>query len=207
MATQNQGNSNKVYTTLAYDNPTYETRQSYTLTVAAGGSATSTKFYAWTQLVVYGFTAVTTAVGTSTYTVNGTATTSSSTLYALFAANTNTTGTSVTLATTTVGAATGPFVIGGTGAPGTNVNVQGLGGYVQGYARYSINTLGGTNTTMPWGTTTYTSGYAGGNAAGGGGLYMNPGDLLTFVSGTDSTWAGTVIVEYSVLPVTGTVLA
>lgn len=207
MATQNQGNANTVYRSLAYDDPTYLTRQSFGVTIAAGGSATSTKFYAWTQLTVFGFTAVTTAVGTSTYTVNGTATTSSETVVAYFVANTNTTGTAVTLATTTVGAATGPFCVGGTASTGTNVNVQGLGGYVQGYNKYSLNTLGGTNTTMAWGTTTYSSGYPGGNAAGIGGLYMNPGDQLYFISGTDATWAGTVYIEYNVQAPGGVVMA
>ena len=40
---------------------------------------------------------------------------------------------------------------------------------------------------MPWGTTTYTSGYPGGNAAGQGGLYMNPGDVFFVTAGTDAT--------------------
>jgi hypothetical protein len=70
-----------------------------------------------------------------------------------------------------------------------------------------LNTLGGTNTTMPWGTTTYLPGYAGGNAAGIGGVYMNPGDQLYFISGTDATWAGQVAVQYQVAPVIGVVLA
>src|SRR5277367_3908031 len=209
MATQNQGNANVVTRTLAYDNPTYLTRQSTTVTLAAGGSVTSSKFYAWTQLVVYGATFYTTAVGTSTYTVNGTTTTSCEAIYAIFVANTNTTGTSVTLATTTVGAvASGPFFVGGTGSTGANVNVGGIGGIIGGYqGPYSLNTLGGTNTSMPWGTTTYLSGYAGGNAAGQGGLYMNPGDAIAFITGTDATWAGGAMIQYSVLPPTGVVLA
>jgi len=208
MATQNQGNANTVTRTLAYDDPTYLTRVSQNLAIAAGGTATSAKFYAWTQLTVFGFKLITTAVGTSTYTVNGTSTTSSETVVAYFVANTNTTGTAVTLATTTVGAATGPFVVGGTAPTGSNVNVGGIGGYIGGYTGpYALNTLGGTNTSMPWGTTTYLPGYAGGNQAGIGGLYMNPGDLLYFVSGTDATWAGQVALEYQVQPVAGVVLA
>ena len=94
MATQNQGNSNVVYRSMAYDNASYITRQSSTaLTVSAGASGTSGKFYAWTNLQIYGFTAVVTAVATSTYTANGTATTSASTLSPVLVMNTNTTGT------------------------------------------------------------------------------------------------------------------
>jgi hypothetical protein len=127
---------------------------------------------------------------------------------AYFVANTNTTGTAVTLATTTIGAASGPFVVGGTGSTGTNVNVQGLGGYIGGYTGpYALNTLGGTNTSQTWGTATYSSGYPGGNAAGIGGLYMNPGDQLYFISGTDATWAGQAIVQYQVAGPNGVVLA
>lgn len=201
MATTAQGNANVTSRTLAYDNPTYITRQSINLVLAAGGTVTSTKFYAWTQLTVYGFNLISTAVGTSTYTVNGTATTSCETVYVTFIANTNTTGTAVTLATTTVGAASGPFLVGGTGTTGSNVNVQGIGGVIGGYSGpYPINTLGGTNTSMPWGTTTYLLGYPGGNAGGVGGLYMNPGDSIAFVSGTDATWAGQVALQYSVAP-------
>jgi hypothetical protein len=210
MATQNQGSLNVVTRTLAYDNPTYLTRQSsQNITIAAGGATTSSKFYAWTQLIVYGATFFTTAVGTSTYTVNGTATTSCEALYAIFVANTNTTGTAVTLATNTIGAAaSGPFFVGGTGPTGSNVNVGGIGGYIGGYqGPYALNTLGGTNTTQPWGTTTYSSGYPGGNLAGQGGLYMNPGDAIAFVSGTDATWAGSFNIQYSVLPPSGQILA
>lgn len=208
MATQNQGNANTVTRTLAYDDAAYLNRASFNITVGAGANTQTSKFYAWTQLVVFGFTMVTTAVATSTFTTNGTATTSSQSFYALFIANTNTTGTAVTLATTTVGAATGPFIVGGTGVPGANVNVQGLGGYIQGYTGpYAINTLGGTNTSMPWGTQTYTSGYPGGNAAGIGGLYMNPGDSLSLFSGADATYAGVATIQYAIASPTGVVLA
>ena len=205
MATQNQGNSNVVYRSMAYDNPSYITRQSSTaLTVSAGASGTSGKFYAWTQLQVYGFTAVVTAVATSTYTANGTATTSASTLSPVLVMNTNTTGTAITLTTTTQGT----FVVGGTASTGTNVNVSGLGGYIQGAQTYAFNTLGGTNTSQAWGTTTYTLGMAGGGIGGGqGGCYMNPGDLLYFVSGTDATQASSIFVQYSVQPAGGLVVA
>lgn len=207
MTTQNQGNGNVVYRTMAYDNPAYLTRQSFAMTATTAGSAgTSGKFTAWAQTIVYGATFCITAIGTSTYTVNGTATTSCNAMYAVFVTNTSTTAT-ISLATTTLGAAaTGPFFISGTGTPGTNVNVQGQGG-VGGYYRYALNTLGGTNTSQVWGTVTYSSGYAGGGGAGQGGLYMNPGDTLQFVNGTDATATILPIVEYSVAPTSGNVLA
>jgi len=209
MSTQNQGNSNVVTRTVAYDNPSYVTRQSASLgTITGSGGTSTTKFTAFTQLTIWGVTFIpVTALGSSTYTVNGTATTSCQAAYAVFVANTNTTGTAVTLATTTVGAAaTGPFFIGGTGAAGTNVNVPGVGG-LGGWWKYAINTLGGTNTSMPWGTTTYLANPPGGNQAGQGGLYMNPGDQFYVVAGTDATGTASHILEYSIGAPTGILIA
>ena len=209
MTTQSQGGASTVYRTLAYDNPTYLTRQSASLgTITGSGGTSTTKFTAFTQLTVWGVTFFpVTALGSSTYTVNGTATTSAMSAFYIFVANTNTTGTAVGLATTTVGAAaTGPVFIAGTGGPGANVSVQCVGG-LGGYSKYAINTLGGTNTTMAWGTTTYSSGYAGGNAAGIGGLYMNPGDQFYVTAGTDATGTASHILEYSLGAPTGVVTA
>lgn len=202
MSTQNQGNANIVTRNDAYDNAAYLTRQSELLTANAAGSAsTSGKFTAWTSLIIYGATFFTTTAGTSTYTVNGTATNPATGCYALFVTNTATG--SVALATTTLGAAATPWaVIGGTGTTGANVNVGGVGGgSVGGYnGPYALNTLGGTNTSQTWGTATYTSGYAGGNQAGQGGVYMNTGDTLQFVNGTDATAVYQAIVQWSVAP-------
>ena len=77
------------------------------------------------------------------------------------------------------------------------MTLQGQGG-VGGYWRYSLNTLGGTNTSQAWGTTTYTTPEV-------GGLYMNPGDSLWFVNGTDATATVIPIVEYAICnPMSGT---
>ncbi len=208
MTTQNQGSGNTVTRTLAYDDPSYVTRQSASLgTITGSGGVSTAKFTAFTQLTIFGVTFFPTVLGSSTYTVNGTATTSAQSAYAVFITNTNTTGTAITLATTTTGgASTGPFYVAGTGAMGTNVNVPGIGG-VGGYSKYAINTLGGTNTTMPWGTLTYTSGYPGGNAAGIGGLYMNPGDQFYVVAGTDATGTSSHVLEYQIGAPTGVLLA
>ena len=202
MAVQNQGSIGQILRSMSYDNPSYLTRQSYAVTATAGASNTSGKFYAWTQLQVYGFTAVVTAVGTSTYTSNGTATTSAQTYSPVLVMNTNTTGTAITLNTTTQGT----FVVGGTATTGTNVNVTGLGGYIGGAQTYAFNTLGGTNTSQAWGTTTYTS-LAGAGTVGQGGLYMNPGDEIYFVSGTEATAAAQIWIQYSVQPVNGLIIA
>jgi hypothetical protein len=209
MASQNQGGNAVVTRSVSYDNPTYVTRQSASLgTITGSGGTSTTKFTAFTQLTVWGVTFLpVTALGSSTYTVNGTSTTSAMAAYAVFIANTNTTGTAVTLATTTVGAAaTGPFFIGGTGAAGANVSVPGVGG-LGGWWKYGINTLGGTNTTMAWGTTTYTASPAGGGNAGQGGLYMNPGDQFYVVAGTDATGTSSHILEYTIGAPTGLIMA
>jgi hypothetical protein len=60
---------------------------------------------------------------------------------------------------------------------------------------------------MAWGTTTYTSGYPGGNQAGQGGLYMNPGDQFYVVNGTDATGTASHILEYSIGAPTGLLMA
>lgn len=209
MATQNQGSANVVYRTLAYDDPGYLARLSTSLgTITGSGGASTTKFLAFTQLTIWGVTFFPTVLGSSTYTVNGTATTSCQSAYCVFITNTNTTGTAVTLATTTVGGvSTGPFYVAGTGSMGSNVNVMGIGG-VGGYTKYALNTLGGTNTTQPWGTVTYSSGYpGGGGGVGVGGLYMNPGDQFYVVAGSDATGTASHILEYSIAAPIGVVTA
>lgn len=212
MATQQQGNTNTVLRSFAYDHPSYITRNSAILAAnAAGSGALTGKFYAHAALIVWGVTFCTTAAGTSTYTVNGTATSPATALYAIYITNTATN--SVSLSTTTLGAvASGPFFVGGTTTTGTNVNVQGIGGVAGGYqGPYSLNTLGGTNTQQVWGTLTLTVGTAsganvfsngpfGGGNIGQGGLPMNPGDQLYFVNGTDATATTIPIVHFTLAP-------
>jgi hypothetical protein len=195
MASQNQGQATiplaSVYQqATAWYTPEYAARQSSQLAANSAGSGNATgKFTAWTNTLVYGVTFSQTALATSTYTVNGTATTSCQALYAVFVTNTSTTAT-IALATTTLGAAaSGPFFVSGTGTPGTNVSVLGQGG-IGGYYRYSLNTIGGTNTNQVWGTLTY--------LAPTGGLYMNPGDQLWFINGTDASATVVPIVEYGI---------
>jgi len=191
-----------------YDNPSAVTRQVFDCGVTAAGSGgvspAGQKFVAWTKLIVWGVTFGTVAAGTSTYTVAGTATSPATQLSALYITNTNTTGTAVGLGTNTVG----PFTVGGTAAPGTNVSVGGFGGGVAGgwQGPYALNTLGGTNTTQAWGTQTFTASNQGPPGAPGiglGGLLMNEGDVISFVNGTDATATTRCLVQYSVAPVVG----
>jgi hypothetical protein len=201
---------------VAYDNPAALARLAfqYIANSAGANAATGNKFVAWTKVVVWGVTFATTTPGTSTYTVAGTATSPATQAYARHVSNTNTTGTAVTLATDTVG----PFTIGGTSTAGSNVSVGGTsGGLAGGYqGPYALNTLGGTNTSQVWGTTTYVSGTATGAQVqsgyqglqpGLGGLPMNEGETLDFVLGTDATAVIVPILQYSVLPVNGNLVA
>jgi hypothetical protein len=204
MATQNQGNANVVVRSFSYDNASYLTRNSFQCAInSAGSGATTGKFYVHTAMILYGVRFNTVAAGTSTYTVNGTATTQANQWNVIYITNTNTTGTAVTLGTTTVG----PFTVGGTSSTGTNVNVGGFGGGVAGgfQGPYAVNTLGGTNTSQTWGTLTLTVGTASGSnvysngpygagSIGQGGLPMNPGDVIYCVGGTDAT--NTVIASF-----------
>lgn len=196
---------------IAYDNPTALTRQGVQLAAnTAGSGSTSGKFYAWASMVLWGVTFATVAAGTSTYTVSGTATNPATQMSLIYITNTNTTGTAVSLGTTTIG----PFTVGGTATAGINAYVGGQGGGIAGgyNGPYAINTLGGTNTSLTWGTNTYVAlpgtatgsqmqvGVPGGQNVGLGGLPINPGDVLYLVNGTDATASIVPILQVSVAP-------
>lgn len=199
---------------LPYDHAAVVARQAAALAVNSAGSGNATgKFYAWTQLTVFGVTFATIAAGTSTYTVSGTATTSAAQFSAIYITNTATN--SVALATSTIG----PFTIGGTSTTGTNVSVGGIGGVAGGYqGPYALNTLGGTNTSLTWGTNSYIAvpgtatgsqiqvGTPGGQNVGLGGLPMNPGDVLYFVNGTDATVTVIPTIQYGIQAVNGSIV-
>jgi hypothetical protein len=202
---------------VAYDNPAALARLAKDLTVnsAGSGSVSASKFYAWASAVLYGVTFSTIAAGTSTYTVSGVATSPATQVSLIYITNTNTTGTAVSLGTSTIG----PFTIGGTGTAGTNAPVGGQGGgLVGGYqGPYAVNTLGGTNTSLAWGTNTFVSGTAtaanqiqsgtpGGANVGLGGLPINPGDVLYCVNGTDATATWVATLQYALAPGPGPAL-
>lgn len=214
MAQNNQQRS------LPYDHVSVQARQTYQFLVSSAGSGgtPSVKFYAHAAIQVYGVTFHTVVPGTSTYTVSGTATNPATQISALYFSNTNTTGTAVSTGTNTIG----PFTLGGTNSSGTATNyfVQGTqGGIAGGYqGPYALNTLGGTNTSLTWGTNTYvtTAPAAGQTQVGSpgvpggvgiGGLPMNPGDQLNFVNGTDTSATWIAILEWGYQPVNGAIVA
>lgn len=189
---------------VSYDAPTAVTRLKEALAAnAAGSGALTGKFYAHAALRVFGVTFNTLTAGTSTYTVAGTATAQATQFNAIYITNTNTAG-GVSLSTTTLG----PFTVGGTATAGTNVSVGGVGGVAGGYqGPYALNTLGGTNTSQVWGTSTFVSGtatgaqiqsgYPGAVGIGFGGLPMGIGDVLYFVNGTDATALVLPVVQFT----------
>lgn len=139
--------------------------------VAAGAAGQTSKFVAFTALLLFGLTTYTQTLGTSTYTqtVNGTATgtgtASGQQLSVIIVTNTSTT-TTVALATTTIG----PFLAGG----------QGTAAQVGGGNQWAINTTTGTQ--------------------GQGGLLVAPGAFVYVVSGTDATAVTAVCIDYQNAP-------
>lgn len=200
---------------LPYDHPAVLARYASQLAANSAGSGnTSGKFYAHANLQVYGVTFQTVTAGTSTYTVAGTATAQAAQFSAIYITNTATG--SVALATSTIG----PFTIGGTTTTGANVSVGGIGGAAGGYqGPYALNTLGGTQTSLTWGTNTYIAspgtatgsqiqvGMPGAGNAGLSGLPMNPGDQLYFVNGTDATAVIVPTVQWGYAAGTGNIVA
>src|SRR5262249_33299554 len=140
---------------VAYDNPTAVARQGFWLgaNTAGSGAVSSNKFNAWAACILWGVRFRTTTPGTSTYTVSGSATSPATQFSVIYITNTTTTGTAVSLAPNTIG----PFTIGGTGTANANAPVGGQGGGLAGgyNGPYAINTLGGTNTSLTWGTNTF----------------------------------------------------
>lgn len=109
---------------MAYDHPAYTSRDIVQLAANTAGSGTlSGKFYCFTNTIVFGIGMNVTTAGTSTYTVGGTATNPATQVSLIRITNTSTT--TVALATSTFG----PFTIGG----GT-ANAAG------GYASVAVNT-------------------------------------------------------------------
>ncbi len=195
-----------------YDNASAVARLGHWLGAPAAGSGgvSPNKFQAWAACVLYGVRFRTTTPGTSTYTVSGTATSPATQFSVIYITDTNTTGTAVSLSTSTIV----PFTVGGTSTAGTNAYVGGKGGGLAGgyNGPYAVNTLGGTNTSLTWGTLTYVAapgtatgsqiqvGVYGGQNIGLGGLPVNEGDQVYVVSGTDATAVVDAWLEYSLAP-------
>lgn len=127
--------------------PTYLTRQDANLgSVAAGASGVTSKFVAFANCMLFGLTAVLTTLGTSTYTQSGTATASGQQLSVIVIQNTNTTGTAVTLSTTTYG----PYLIGGQG-----LSTAAIGGFNQYQLNTNTGSAGWGGVPLPFGAQAY----------------------------------------------------
>jgi hypothetical protein len=171
------------------------------------GTGGVSKFVAWTNMVLWGVSFLTVVAGTSTATVNGTQLNPCYQASLVYITNTNTTGTAVTMSTQTVA---NFATIAGTAL---NTTAQpNLFGYSPNIANgasglYAVNTLGGTNTTMAWGTQTFTAPNNPTGAAGIGGLPLNIGDQVYVQNGTDATATFIAVLHVSIAPVTGAVSA
>lgn len=173
---------------MAYDAPTYISRQSLNSVMVAGSGGVSTKFTAYANLLLFSLNTSTITAGTSTYTgglVGGPTGVNATTGVAVAATqlsliritNTAAAGATVALSTTTVG----PFTVGGSflGAGGTATNQIGASN------QFALNTSAGT--------------------AGLGGLAINAGDTFYVVNGTDVTAVETVSIDYQVQPLASVV--
>jgi hypothetical protein len=199
---------------VSYDQPNALTRVGYQQGATAAGSAGLpsgtgglSKFVAWTNMVLWGVSFNTVVAGTSTYTVNGTQLNPAYGAALVYITNTNTTGTAVTLNTQTVA---NFAVVAGTSLNSVaQPNILGYSPNIAGGAAgpYAVNTLGGTNTTMAWGTQTFTAIGAPANAAGIGGLPLGIGDTVYVQNGTDTTATFIATLHVSIAPTTGAVTA
>lgn len=139
--------------------------------IAAGAAGQSSKFVAHAAMLLFSLNAYSTVAGTSTYTytVNGTQTIgiAAQQLSVIRVYNTASAGSSVALATQTIG----PFVLGGQfQAAGTLTNQVGA------YSQFALNTTVGTQ--------------------GYGGIPINQGDYVYVVTGTDATAAEVVSIDW-----------
>lgn len=185
---------------MGYDHPVYLARLVHQFpNLTAGSAATSSKFVAFTNMLVYSISAVlATSGGTSTYTNwNGTSTVTAigaQTFSLVRIFNTATAGATPVLGTATYG----PFVqslYNGT-ATGTQTNSTASGLYNNvelfnsNLSTYSGTIIGGTNTGQI---------QVGANL-GTGGVPIQQGDQLYIVQGTEATAVGAYSLEYGILP-------
>jgi hypothetical protein len=168
---------------MAYDNPSYVTRQSgFNTIMTAGSGGVSSKFVAFANLLLFSLTTFTITAGSSTYTNGltggpvgvGTAgpAVAATQLSMIRITNTASAGATVALSTSTIG----PFTIAGDflGAGGTATNQIGASN------QFSLNTATGT--------------------AGLNGLAINAGDQFYFVNGTDASAVELIAVDYQIQP-------
>jgi hypothetical protein len=173
---------------MGYDHPAYLARLTHAFpALTAGSAAVSGKFIAFTALQVLAVTAcLTTSGGTSTYTAwNGTATTTAigaQTFSVVKIMNNAAAGSAPSLSTATYG----PFALSlynGT-STGTQTNSTATG--------LAVNVA-------LWGTGT-TGALQTGTNSGNGGFFVNQGDQLYIVQGTEATATGAYALELGILP-------
>ena len=170
---------NSTLKSMGYDHPSYTARQACFLLRAAGANGVSAKYVAHANLLVFGLSYYSIAVGnaTSSYTftgVNGSATVAavSDTIQLVVVTNTSTGTASVSLSTATYG----PYYITGQyNSGGTYTNQVGQTGQIQ------INgTASGT--------------------AGLGGILIPEGSLFYIQGGTDTAASEAVTMDYQIQP-------
>lgn len=174
---------------MSYDHPAYVARLTHSLgAVAAGASAVTGKFIAFTAMNIFAVVATAVATGTSTYASqwNGTATIATSvggqTYSVIRITNNAALGATPSLSTATYG----PFAL--SLFDGTTTNTQ-----------TNSAKPGFTNVVPLYGTATTGTAQAG-SAAAQGGFNINQGDQLYVVQGTDATAVGAYALEYGITP-------
>jgi hypothetical protein len=164
---------------MAYDNPAYIARSSFSSVMAAGSGGVSGKFVAHAALLLFGLNAFTTTAGTSTYTatVTGSTTVVANTTALSLIRITNTAAANVApaLSTSTIG----PFYPGNVYANGTATGAIGVAG------QFALNTSTGT--------------------AGLGGLAINQGDQFYVVNGTDASAVNLITIDAQIQPLANVV--
>ena len=176
---------------MAYDHPSYITRNVLALGVTtAGASAVTEKFTAFTGLTIFSCTAGVLATGTSTYASlwNGTATIATGVgaqtwaLVRIF--NTAAAGATPALGTATYG----PFML--SLFDGTTTNTQ-----TNSAKPFFANTVQLYNPTG-----TGTGQVQAGTNTGNGGFNINAGDFVYVVQGTDATATASYSLEFQITP-------
>ena len=181
---------------MGYDHPAYTARQCVLLgSAAAGSAAASSKFVAFTNMIVNSVTAQLTTVGSSTYTLwNGTATVTSingRSFSVIRIFNTASPGAAVALGTGTYG----PYVLGRYDGTSTNTQTSIVGQTVQ----VPLYDTAGTNTDYP-GICQGTGARQAGSNSGTGGIPVGAGDQLYVVTGTDASAVASFVLEYGLMP-------
>jgi hypothetical protein len=176
---------------MAYDHPTYTTRQAIgPLLVATGSGGVTPNFVAHSNLQLYGVTYLMVAAGTSTATATGAASPAGATAVEvngqIFSVlRVFNTATSTTIAPALATQTWGPFIAANLFANGTWTGAIGDSG------QYAINSA------QFIGTATVA---ANSGLSNQGGISVGPGDKISIVSGTDATAQCTYVLDYQIQP-------